>query len=58
MVDLLAALSRAFCEEETLVRVSGSLGMGYIVAMAAILFPMDTKLIIGGFIVQESTKKN
>jgi hypothetical protein len=58
MVDLLAALSRAFCEEETLVRVSGSLGMGYIVAMAAILFPMDTTLIIGSFVVQESTKKN
>jgi hypothetical protein len=56
MVDLLAALSRAFCEEETLVRVSGSLGMGYIVAMAAILFPMDTTLIIGSFVVLESTK--
>lgn len=57
MVDLLTALSRAFCEEETLVRISGSQGMGYIVAIAAILFPMDTTLIIGSFIVREGTGK-
>ncbi|ERF74438.1 hypothetical protein EPUS_06616 [Endocarpon pusillum Z07020] len=57
MVDLLSALSRAFREEEILVRISGSQGMGYIVALAAILFPMDTTLIIGSFIIREGTSK-
>lgn len=53
MVDFLTSLSQAFCEERTLVRIVGTQGMGYIVAVVAILFPTDTTLTFGDLIVQE-----
>lgn len=56
MVDLLTSLSKAFSEERTIVRISGSGGMGYIIALATILFPSDTTLTIEGLIVQEGTR--
>jgi hypothetical protein len=53
MVDLLTSISRTFFEGETLVWISGASGMGYIVAISAILFPSDTTLIVDDAIVLE-----
>jgi hypothetical protein len=57
MVDLLTSISRTFFEGETLVWISGASGMGYIVAISAILFPSDTTLIVDDAIVLEGSRK-
>jgi hypothetical protein len=53
MFDFLNSLSQVFCEERALVRIFGTQGMGYFVAIVAILFPTDTTLTFGDLIVQE-----
>jgi hypothetical protein len=57
MVDLLTSISGTFSKEETLVRISGTSGMGDIVAITAILFPSDTTLIVDDAIVLEGSCK-
>ena len=45
-------------DAESLVRVSGSQGMGHILAMALTMFPMATVLVVEGLIVQEGPYKS
>ena len=58
MVEFLYSVSKALCEEGTIVRISGTQGMGYVVALVLVMFPLDTTFIIEGLVIQEGTRRS
>ncbi|KAF7512459.1 hypothetical protein GJ744_001394 [Endocarpon pusillum] len=58
VVDLLYSLSRIFCEEDCVVRISGTQAMGYIVTIVSVLFSEDFVLVIEGLLVQQGSRQS
>jgi hypothetical protein len=56
-VELLIAVSESLLREDTFVRVTGTQGMGYIVAIVLFLFPEDTVFMVDGQVKGESIRR-
>ena len=56
IVDLYHSLSKAFCNKDALIRVSGIHAMGHIMAIVLIMFPESVMLIVEGLLVQEAAQ--
>jgi hypothetical protein len=55
-VDLYHSLSRVFCDEDSLIRVTGIQAMGHIMAIVLIMFPDNVMLIVEGLLLQEGAR--
>ncbi|GIJ81706.1 hypothetical protein Asppvi_000206 [Aspergillus pseudoviridinutans] len=58
MVELIHALNRALLEEETMVRVYGTGGMAYVLAVAKFLFAHDMVVSVGNFLIYEGARRS
>jgi hypothetical protein len=56
-VDILYSISRAVREPDVLVRISGTSGMGYIIAFIMTLFPEDCLIIVEGVIINSGVRQ-
>jgi hypothetical protein len=57
-VDMLHALSRAVREPEVLVRIEVTNGMGYIIAIAMIMFVEDCLITVQGMVINSGTRQS
>ncbi|KAL4865279.1 hypothetical protein BDV12DRAFT_200318 [Aspergillus spectabilis] len=57
-VDLLHAISRALCEEDVLVRISGTQALGYILDLAMMMFPRDYLVTVKSLVMHEGERKS
>ncbi len=57
-VDLLQALTRAVREPDILVRIEGTSGMGYIIAIAMTMFMEDCLITIQGIVINSGTRQS
>ena len=58
MVDLFHALSRALLEETSLVRISGTRGMGHILAIILVMFPQDAVVTVDNIVIHEGLRRS
>jgi hypothetical protein len=56
-LELLHAILRALCEEECIVRVSGTSGLGYVMALAMMLFSDDGIVTVGHFVIHAGPRR-
>jgi hypothetical protein len=56
-VDMLCNISRAVREPDILVRIVGTVGMGYIIALALILFAEDCLITVEGVIINSGARQ-
>lgn len=57
MTDFLDGLSRVFCDEDQIIHVSGTHGMGCLVTCCMIMFPQDVSLSVDSFILHQGQRK-
>ena len=58
MVEILAKISRALTEEFTLLRVTGTFGLGHVLGLVLTMFPQDTLVTVSGIAIFEGTRKS
>lgn len=58
MSDLLGCCSKALQQDATMLRVTGTAGMGHIVGLILFLFPDDTTLLCSGTVMHEGARQN
>ncbi|MCJ1396879.1 hypothetical protein MMC11_000069 [Xylographa trunciseda] len=56
MIELLGFISKALQEEKTILRINGTRGLVYVLAMLVMLFPEDTLVTIKNFVVYEGLR--
>lgn len=58
VVELFYALTQAVREESTVVRITGSQGMGHILGFVMMMFPQDTLVTLENLIIYEGPTKS
>lgn len=56
--ELLTCISQALREEKTLVRITGSSGMAYILGITLMMFPRDVEVTVENLIICEGLRKS
>ncbi|KAH6669979.1 hypothetical protein B0J14DRAFT_109140 [Halenospora varia] len=55
--ELLYSMSKALRKNGTILRITGTQGMGYILCLAAIMFPEDVSVTVDGLVVREGLRE-
>jgi hypothetical protein len=58
MVDLIRCLMQVLSDNDKVARVTGFIGMGYVVGLVLFMFPEDTLLTVDSFVVHEGPRRS
>ena len=58
MAELLANVSKALKDDSTLLRITGTCGLGHILGLVLMVFPQDTLVTINSIIIFEGTRRS
>ena len=57
MIDLLENVSRALRDEMTVVRITGTRGLGHVLGLVMSMFSQDTPVTVNGAVIFEGSRK-